>query len=74
MDPFIRHRPLVPLRSLCAVAAPSTARELDIDREHGVAKVEVAPIVVPQADGSLKPGAAADLPLQRDTAAATPRR
>lgn len=40
--------------------SPATARQLGIDREEGVARVEVAPIVVPQADGSLKPGAAAE--------------
>lgn len=39
--------------------SPATARQLGIGREEGVAKVEVAPIVVPQADGSVKPGAAA---------------
>jgi rare lipoprotein A len=39
--------------------SPATALQLGIDRHDGVAKVEVAPIVVPQADGSLKPGAAA---------------
>jgi rare lipoprotein A len=49
--------PYVPGRILDV--SPSTARELGIDHEDGVAKVEVAPIVVPQADGSLKPGAAA---------------
>jgi rare lipoprotein A len=38
--------------------SPATARQLGIDRHKGVAKVAVAPIAVPQADGSLKPGAA----------------
>lgn len=36
--------------------SPGTARQLGIDRRDGVARVEVAPIVVPQADGTLKPG------------------
>src|SRR4029077_19355778 len=34
--------------------SPSTAREIGIDRKTGVAKVEVAPIAVPLADGSVK--------------------
>ena len=38
--------------------SPATANQLGIDRQDGVAKVAVAPILVPQADGSLKPGAA----------------
>ena len=37
----------------------ATARQLGIGRRDGVAKVAVAPIAVPQADGSSKPGAAA---------------
>lgn len=41
--------------------SPATARQLGIDRHDGVARVAVAPIVVPQPDGSLKPGAAAAL-------------
>jgi rare lipoprotein A len=41
--------------------SPSTAKALGIDRKDGIAKVEVAPILVPQADGSLKPGAALDV-------------
>jgi rare lipoprotein A len=48
--------PYVPGRILDV--SPATARQLGIDRQDGIAKVEVAPIVVPQADGSLKPGAA----------------
>lgn len=39
--------------------SPATAEKIGIDREDGVAKVEVAPIAVPQPDGSVKPGAAA---------------
>jgi rare lipoprotein A len=46
--------PYVPGRILDV--SPGTARQLGIDRHDGVAKVEVAPIVVPQADGTLKPG------------------
>ena len=38
--------------------SPSTARSIGITRENGVADVEVAPISVPQPDGSVKPGAA----------------
>ena len=39
--------------------SPSTAREIGIDHKKGVAKVEVAPILVPLADGRIKLGAAA---------------
>jgi len=39
--------------------SPSTAEKIGIDREEGIGKVEVAPIAVPQPDGSVKPGAAA---------------
>jgi len=39
--------------------SPSTAKEIGIDHKNGVAKVEVAPIVVPLPDGSVKLGAAA---------------
>jgi rare lipoprotein A len=39
--------------------SPSTAEKVGIDRQQGVAKVEVAPITVPQPDGSEKPGEAA---------------
>ncbi len=38
--------------------SPSTARKIGITKEDGVAPVEVAPIVVPQLDGSKKAGAA----------------
>jgi rare lipoprotein A len=38
--------------------SPATAQQLGIDKEEGLAKVEVAPITVPQRDGSVKPGAA----------------
>jgi rare lipoprotein A len=39
--------------------SPSTAQKIGIDRDNGVAKVEVAPIAVPLPDGSVKPGVAA---------------
>ena len=39
--------------------SPVTAQKIGIDKEEGVAKVEVAPIAVPLPDGSVKPGAAA---------------
>jgi rare lipoprotein A len=34
--------------------SPSTAKEIGLDHKKGVTRVEVAPIVVPLADGSLK--------------------
>jgi rare lipoprotein A len=37
--------------------SPATAQELGIERKEGLAKVEVAPLTVPQPDGSVKPGA-----------------
>jgi rare lipoprotein A len=54
--------------------SPSTAQRIGITRQNGVAAVEVAPIAVPQPDGSVKSGAAADerpaalnaTPLARD--------
>jgi len=39
--------------------SPATALEIGITPREGVTKVEVAPITVPQADGSVKLGAAA---------------
>jgi rare lipoprotein A len=39
--------------------SPATAREIGITPREGVTKVEVAPITVPLADGSIKLGAAA---------------
>jgi len=39
--------------------SPSTAREIGIDKAKGIAKVEVAPLAVPQPNGSVKPGVAA---------------
>jgi rare lipoprotein A len=36
--------------------SPSTAREIGIDEKNGVARVEVAPILVPLADGRVKLG------------------
>jgi rare lipoprotein A len=39
--------------------SPSTAEKIGLSREEGLASVEVAPIAVPQPDGSIKPGAAA---------------
>ncbi|MES2991722.1 MAG: septal ring lytic transglycosylase RlpA family protein [Pseudomonadota bacterium] len=38
---------------------PATAEKVGLDRKEGLATVEVAPIAVPQPDGSVKPGAAA---------------
>lgn len=38
--------------------SPATAQKLGIDREEGLAQVEVAPIAVPQPDGSVRPGEA----------------
>lgn len=51
--------------------SPSTAEKIGIDRKEGIGQVEVAPIAVPQPDGSVKPGAAAsdvktDKPPVRD--------
>ena len=40
--------------------SPSTARQIGITPKEGIAKVEVAPIKVPQPDGSVKPGVAAE--------------
>jgi rare lipoprotein A len=40
--------------------SPATAREIGITPREGVTKVEVAPITVPLADGSVKLGAAAE--------------
>ena len=37
--------------------SPATARKIGITRKHGIAKVTVAPILVPLPDGRLKPGA-----------------
>ncbi len=39
--------------------SPSTARQIGIDKQEGVAPVDVAPVAVPQPDGSVKPGVAA---------------
>jgi len=39
--------------------SPSTAREIGITEEIGVAKVQVAPIAVLLPDGSVRPGIAA---------------
>jgi rare lipoprotein A len=39
--------------------SPATAAQIGLTREEGVARVEVAPIAVPQRDGTMKPGAAA---------------
>jgi rare lipoprotein A len=39
--------------------SPSTARKIGISKAIGVAKVEVAPIMVPQLDGSVKAGVVA---------------
>ena len=39
--------------------SPATAQQVGLDKKQGLAQVEVAPISVPQPDGSVKPGAAA---------------
>ena len=39
--------------------SPATARKIGITRRVGIARVAVAPIVVPLPDGSVKPGVAA---------------
>jgi rare lipoprotein A len=39
--------------------SPSTARKIGITQDQGVARVTVVPIAVPLADGSVKPGDAA---------------
>jgi rare lipoprotein A len=39
--------------------SPSTAQKIGISKTQGVAKVEVAPIAVPQLDGSIKAGVVA---------------
>jgi len=39
--------------------SPATAEKIGLSREQGLAAVEVAPIAVPQPDGSIKPGAGA---------------
>ena len=36
--------------------SPGTARQIGLSREEGVATVEVAPIAVPQPDGSIRRG------------------
>jgi len=36
--------------------SPATAQKIGLDKKQGVAKVEVAPIEVPQTDGTIKPG------------------
>ena len=38
--------------------SPSTAQKIGIERDEGVAKVEVTPITVPLPDGSVKTGVA----------------
>ena len=40
--------------------SPATAEKIGLSREEGLAPVEVAPIVVPQPDGSMKPGVASN--------------
>ena len=39
--------------------SPSSAEQIGLTREEGVARVAVAPITVPMPDGSVKPGAGA---------------
>jgi rare lipoprotein A len=52
--PYAKHR-LVDL-------SPTTAQQIGITREKGVARVKVSPIAVPMPDGTIKPGVAADDP------------
>lgn len=47
--------------------SPSTAQKIGIEREHGVAEVEVAPIAVPLLGGSKKPGVADAEPKKNKT-------
>ncbi len=44
--------------------SPATAAQIGLTPKEGIAKVEVAPITVPQPDGSVKPGAAATEPAR----------
>lgn len=39
--------------------SPATARQIGLTEQEGLALVEVAPIAVPQPDGTMKPGAGA---------------
>lgn len=39
--------------------SPAAAEAIGIDKKKGVGTVEVAPVAIPQADGTIKPGAAA---------------
>ncbi|HEY0837534.1 MAG TPA: septal ring lytic transglycosylase RlpA family protein, partial [Azospirillum sp.] len=39
--------------------SPATARQIGLGRDEGVTTVEVAPIAVPQPDGSVRRGAGA---------------
>lgn len=36
--------------------SPSTAQQIGVTRQEGIAPVEVAPVAVPQEDGGVKPG------------------
>ena len=40
--------------------SPATAEKIGLKREEGLTTVEVAPIAVPQPDGTMRPGAGAD--------------
>lgn len=40
--------------------SPSTARRISLDKQEGIAPVEVAPVAFPQPDGSIKPGVTAE--------------
>jgi rare lipoprotein A len=48
--------------------SPATARKIGITQRKGVALVEVAPIAVPQPDGRIKLGAAAEASVDTRTA------
>jgi rare lipoprotein A len=50
--------------------SPGSARDIGLSRRQGIAPVEVAPIAVPQPDGSVKPGDGALAPRSGVEAAA----
>ena len=53
--------------------SPATAQSIGITPKSGLADVEVAPIAVPQPDGSVKPGAAAGAGVTEARAASPAR-
>jgi rare lipoprotein A len=54
--------------------SPATARKIGITRRQGLSPVVVAPITVPQPDGTIKPGAAAPPSRPLREAAAAPQK